>query len=61
MPRWRSKMLSDIAQGLIELTEDVSHDPDEADWYDVDEYLSNIPNSSRVLKELVRYIHSEYL
>ncbi len=54
-------MLSDIAQGLIELTEDVSHDPDEADWYDVDEYLSNIPNSSRVLKELVRYIHSEYL
>lgn len=53
--------LSDITQGLIELTEEVSHDPDEADWYDVEEYLSNIPNSSRVLKELVHFLHDEYL
>lgn len=54
-------MLTDITQGLVELVEDVSHDPEDADWYDVHEYLSNIPNSSRVLKELVHYLHEEYL
>lgn len=53
--------MSDIAQGLIELTEDVSHDPEEQDWYDVHEYLSNIPNSARVLKEVIHYVHEQYL
>lgn len=53
--------ISDVTQGLIELLEEVSHDPDEADWFDVHEYLGLIPNSSRVLKELAHYLHEEYL
>ena len=52
---------SDITIGLVELVEDVSHNPDEADWYDVHEYLELIPSSSRVLKELVHFIHENYL
>lgn len=53
--------LSDLTQGLIDLLADVSHDPDEADWYDVEEYLELIPNPARVLKELSLYVHQEYL
>lgn len=54
-------MISDVTMGLLELTEEVSHNPDEADWYDVNEYLGNIPNTHRVLKELIMYVHAEYL
>ena len=54
-------MISDITQGLIELAEEVSHDPDEQDFYDVDEYLELIPNPTKVLKELIHYMHAEYL
>lgn len=53
--------LSDVTNGLLELVEEVSHDEEEADWYDVHEYLGNIPNSSRVLKELVHFLHENYL
>lgn len=53
--------VSDITAGLIELTEEVSHDPDEQDWYDVHEYLESIPNPFKVLKEFVHYTHEEYM
>lgn len=54
-------MLSDITQGLVELLEEVSHDPEDQDFYDVHEYLDLIPNSTRVLKELAHYLHENYL
>lgn len=53
--------ISDAAQGLIELLEEVSHDPDEADWYDVEEYIGLLPNTTRVLRELAHYMHENYL
>lgn len=53
--------ISDVAAGLIELTEEVSHDPDLADWGSVHEYLDDIPNTDRVLKELIHWLHEEYL
>lgn len=52
---------SDITVGLVELTEDVSHDPDEQDWFDVHEYLDDIPNPRTVLKELIHLMHEDYL
>lgn len=54
-------MTSDITMGLIETAEAVSHDPDEQDWFEVDEYLDLIPDSAKVLKELIHYMHSEFL
>lgn len=53
--------VSDITEGLIELLEEVSHDPDEMDWFDVEEYIEQMPNTTRVLKELSKYVHAEYL
>lgn len=53
--------ISDITQGLIELVEEVSHDPEDQDWYDAHEYLESIPNPYTVLRELVHYLHEEYL
>jgi hypothetical protein len=53
--------ISDITQGLIEILEEISHDPDEADWYDANEYLELLPNSPRVLRELAHYLHENYL
>lgn len=52
---------SDVTIGLIELLEEVSHNPADADWFDVHEYLELIPSTTRVLKELVHYMHEEYL
>lgn len=52
---------SDITEGLIALLADVSHDPDEQDWYDVHEYLDLIPNTNRVLREFALYVHENYL
>lgn len=51
----------DITQGLIELAAEVDFDPDNADWFDVHEYLDDIPNPRTVLKDLIHYMHSEYL
>lgn len=53
--------ISDITEGLIELLEEVSHDPDEIDWFDVEEYIEQMPNTTRVLKEFSKYVHAEYL
>lgn len=51
----------DITEGLIELAADISHDPDEADFFDLHEYLDDIPNPRAVLKELIHYVYDEYL
>lgn len=53
--------ISDITQGLIDVASDISHDPEDQDFFDLDEYLEIIPNSTRVLKELIYYMHQEYL
>lgn len=52
---------SDLTLGLIELVEEVSHDPAEADWFDVHEYLELVPSSAKILKELTHYLHENYL
>ena len=51
--------MQDTTQALIDLTGAVSHDPDEQDFYDVDEVIDLLPNPASVLRELLRYIHSE--
>lgn len=56
-----TRKLSDVTQGLIDLASDVSHDPDEQDWYDLEEYLSLIPNNAKVVRELIYFLHEEYL
>ena len=56
-----AQRLSDVTVGLIELVEDVSHDPNNADWGSVHEYLDDLPNTHRVLKEIVHWLHQEYL
>jgi hypothetical protein len=53
--------VSDITQGFIELLEDISHDPEEYDEYDLKEYIENMPNPYKVLKEFALYVHGEYL
>jgi len=54
-------VISHATIGLLETLVDVSHDPDEQDFYDVDEYIDNLPNAAKVLRELAHYIHAEYL
>lgn len=54
-------MTYDTTQALIDLTGAVSQDPDEADWYDVDELVELLPNPYAVLKDLLRYAHEEWL
>lgn len=56
-----SYKLSDMAEGLLEIVSDISHDPAEADWFDAFEYLEDIPTPRAVLKEVMQYIHGEYL
>ena len=53
--------VSDITQGFIELLEDISHDPEEYDEYDLKEFIENLPNPYKVLKEFALYVHGEYL
>lgn len=52
-------MTYDTTLALIDLTGAVSQDPDQADWYDVDEIIDLLPNPSAVLRDLLRYIHKE--
>lgn len=52
-------MIRDTTQALIDLTGAVSHDPDEADWYDVEEIVDLLSNPSAVLLELLHYAHEE--
>ena len=54
-------MIHDTTQALIDLTGAVSHDPDQADWYDVDELIELLPDPYSVLRELMRYAHEEWL
>lgn len=53
--------MTDMLDGLLELTAEVSFDPDQADWFDVMEYLDDVPNPRTLLKELVHFLHDEYL
>lgn len=53
--------LSDITQGFIDILEDISHDPEEYDTYDLVEYIENMPNPYKTLKEFALYVHGEYL
>jgi hypothetical protein len=57
--------LSELTESLLEAVEDISHDPDDEDaedaWFEVDELIDGIPVTRRVLKEILRYIHAEYL
>lgn len=51
----------DSTRGLIELAGAVSHDEAEADWYDVYEYIETLPRPEAVLKDLIRWVHEDYL
>lgn len=53
--------VSDITQGFIEILEDISHDPDDYDDYDLKEYIEALPNPYKILKEFALYVHAEYL
>lgn len=54
-------MIYDTTQALIDLTGAVSQDPEEADWYDVNELIDLLSNPSEVLRDLLRYAHEEWL
>lgn len=56
-----STALSDITLGLIEILEDISHDPDAFDDYDLTEYIEALPNPYNTLKQFALYVHGEYL
>jgi hypothetical protein len=53
--------VSDVTQGFIEILEELSHDPEEYDTYDLIEYIENVPNAHKVLKEFALYVHTEYM
>lgn len=53
--------LSEVTEGFIELLEEISHDPDQADLYDLKQYIEAMPNPERVLKEFALYVHENYL
>jgi hypothetical protein len=53
--------ISEITQGFIDTLEEVSHDPDEADYYDLYEYIEQLPNTAKVLREFAVYMHAQYL
>ena len=54
-------MALDTTQALIDLTGSVSHDEDEADWYDVHELVDLMPNPAAVLRDLLHWLHEEEL
>lgn len=54
-------MTYDTTQALIDLTGAVSQDPEQADWYDVDELIDLLPDPTSVLRDLLRYAHKEWL
>jgi hypothetical protein len=53
--------ISELTDGFIEILEEISHDPDDFDDYDLTEYIENLPNPYKVLKEFALYVHAEYL
>lgn len=54
-------MTYDTTHALIDLAGSVSQDPEEADWYDVDELIDLLPDPAIVLRDLLRYAHKEWL
>ena len=54
-------MKYETTQALVDLTAAVSHDPDDEDWFDVEELVELLPNPSSVLKDLLHYMHEELL
>ena len=54
-------MKYDITETLVNLAGNVSHDPEEEDWFEVDEFIEAIPNTAPVLKDLLVYLHKEFL
>ena len=53
--------LDDITEGFIELLEEISHDPEEFDDYDIREYIENLPNPAHTLYEFALWAHKELL
>jgi hypothetical protein len=53
--------ISDVTEGFIEVLEEISHDPDAFDDFDLKEYIEALPNPYLVLKEFGLYVHAEYL
>lgn len=53
--------ISDVTYGFIEVLEEISHDPDEFDDYDLKEYIEALPNPYNTLKEFALWVHSELL
>lgn len=53
--------MRDSTRGLIDLIESVSHNPDEEDWYDVNEYIELLSRPDVVLREIAHWIHGEFL
>jgi hypothetical protein len=56
-----SKTISDVTEGFIEILEEISHDPEEFDVYDLKEYIENAPNPAKILYEFALYVHQEFL
>lgn len=56
-----AKQISDVTAGFIEILEELSHDPDDIDTYDLIEYIENVPNPYKLLKEFALYVHQYYL
>ena len=53
--------INPATEGLIELLEDVSHDPDQTDFYDVKEYIESLPNPYNTLYEFAKWVHGDLL
>lgn len=51
----------DITNGFIEILEEVSHDPDERDEFELREYIENLPNPAHTLYEFSKWVHEELL
>lgn len=58
-----SYQVSDDTEGLVEIVEGMTHDPDEFDGEleDLKQYIESLPNPYRTLKEFALYAYSEYL
>lgn len=53
--------MADQTLGFIEVLEEISHDPEEFDDFDLKEYIEALPNPYLVLKEFALYVHENYL
>lgn len=54
-------MKYETTQTLVDLASVVSQDPDKADWFDVEDLIENLPNPASVLRDLIQYMHQEFL